>query len=475
MKFNTDTQFVPKQGIIAIVFIISVFAILICRNSYNLRNEIRRQIITRDSEVLYPVTVLQISKSKEKLRYEPWSLESDIDLLSVVLDTSELKGVVSVRLFDIDGKITEAVPKFFTKGVLSKSDLIQIKNQQPLSRYYANSPLNQYASGQFEKESISDFPMLEVVIPLHDNTSNKILGIAQFLIDGRDIKNEFSKLDKNLLRQSFFIFISGSVVISLILFWSYYRLNVANRLLTHRSHRLQEANRELTLAAKTSAVGAITAHVLHGLSNPLSGIREYVNGNSNNVNGTDDNHRVLVKESTQKMEQMIHDIITMLRENNDTIQYDYTFNEIFKIVINKNKNQASKKNIQMLFESCIDESLENHRSNILIMILMNLVQNAIDAIATAGIITLSSEKSNDQIDINIRDTGKGIPEEIREKLFHPIRTTKKKGSGIGLSISRQLARHLGGELTLRSTDKTGTCFNISLPLSEEKLYDKESN
>jgi signal transduction histidine kinase len=107
-------------------------------------------------------------------------------------------------------------------------------------------------------------------------------------------------------------------------------------------------------------------------------------------------------------------------------------------------------------------------------VILNLVVNAAHAIATAnsaepnrkGTITVSTRHDGEWAEINVRDTGTGIPEEIRDKVFEPFFTTREvgKGTGQGLAIARNVivARH-GGTLTFQSQEGVGTVFTIRLP------------
>ncbi|MFY0594585.1 sensor histidine kinase [Roseivirga sp.] len=93
-------------------------------------------------------------------------------------------------------------------------------------------------------------------------------------------------------------------------------------------------------------------------------------------------------------------------------------------------------------------------------ILINLVKNAIEALneSPGPSIYLSAKKEGDEIDILIKDNGPGIPDEVIENIFVPFYTTKEAGSGIGLSLSRQIMRLHNGSLDVLSTRSTGTTF-----------------
>ena len=110
-------------------------------------------------------------------------------------------------------------------------------------------------------------------------------------------------------------------------------------------------------------------------------------------------------------------------------------------------------------------------------ILMNLVLNAQQAMGTGGLITITIGKDSDgNGTIDVTDTGPGIPEEMRARLFKPFQTSKKEGHGIGLALVKRFVDNFGGGVTVESEIGQGTTFHLRLPLAEPALYgDKTAN
>jgi signal transduction histidine kinase len=96
----------------------------------------------------------------------------------------------------------------------------------------------------------------------------------------------------------------------------------------------------------------------------------------------------------------------------------------------------------------------------------NLVDNAIDAMDGRGTLTLRAEPdpAGDGVRVTICDSGPGIPDEVRQRLFEPFYTTKPpgKGTGLGLHISHNVVARHGGRIEVRSSS-AGACFEVSLP------------
>ena len=101
-------------------------------------------------------------------------------------------------------------------------------------------------------------------------------------------------------------------------------------------------------------------------------------------------------------------------------------------------------------------------------VLVNLIRNAMQAMAKGGTLTLQTGESSDGVWVSVADTGGGIPPEQLNRIFEPFYTTKKKGSGLGLMIVQRIVRAHGGRIELESQVGRGTTFRIWLPLHERK-------
>jgi signal transduction histidine kinase len=95
--------------------------------------------------------------------------------------------------------------------------------------------------------------------------------------------------------------------------------------------------------------------------------------------------------------------------------------------------------------------------------LTNIITNAYQAMPNGGQLTLSAEKKENITVITVEDTGIGISPEIKSKLFTPLFTTKSKGQGLGLAVSKRLIEALNGDITVESKEGEGTKFVITLP------------
>jgi signal transduction histidine kinase len=95
--------------------------------------------------------------------------------------------------------------------------------------------------------------------------------------------------------------------------------------------------------------------------------------------------------------------------------------------------------------------------------LLNLVQNALDAMPEGGMLTLAGQGTATQVQLQVRDTGSGIAAERLQQIFEPLYTTKPGGTGLGLYIVQEIVAAHAGQLTVDSKEGQGTTFTIALP------------
>jgi signal transduction histidine kinase len=128
---------------------------------------------------------------------------------------------------------------------------------------------------------------------------------------------------------------------------------------------------------------------------------------------------------------------------------------LMKINIPKNIKSSCKVN---------DEAKRiNSDPTLLKRVVDNLITNAIQAMPDGGKLSVKTKRDENTIIIAVEDTGNGIPEEAKPKLFTPLFTTKSKGQGFGLAVVKRMTEALGGKVTFESVIGKGTIFMIHLP------------
>ncbi|MDD8052256.1 MAG: sensor histidine kinase, partial [Verrucomicrobiota bacterium] len=215
------------------------------------------------------------------------------------------------------------------------------------------------------------------------------------------------------------------------------------------------ANRELLLRAKTSAIGAISSHPFHGLKNTLTGLELAINGAEESTGHSD------ARRSTNRLKQMVQEILEVIQEEEFGISYELTGPELLSVLQEKLKGAATDAGVQLLAHSEGECDFSNRDGNLILLILENLVRNAMEVTPRGGAVQCRFIADSAKGGIfTVTDSGPGIPASRLEHLFEPGSSTKTGGSGLGLAISRQLARQLGGELELGYSHSRGTQFQL---------------
>lgn len=440
-----------------------IFAATILLAGLQLRQKIRQQITSRNGEILQAVALMQQFADDSELDPAD-SVEDPASQFTSLVKTSPSQGILAARLFDPAGRFVIAYPGYVTEAKLDESDLPALMRLKPVSHFHTGARLASLLKHAAETSPPAGqtAPLLEVLIPIHASYNTALLGVAQLILDGAGIAAEFATLDHDLILQATTAFITGGLIIVTALGWTFRRLQRANALLEGRTADLVRANQELALAAKTSAVGALTAHLIHGLKNPLFGLQTFVAGRGQEpTSGSDTEWRVAVA-TTRRMQAMINDVLRVLREENDAAAYNLSLAELVELLTTKLKPTASAAGVQFLTRLGAAGELSNRDANLVALILENLIQNAIETNARGKTVKLVIEVRDEQLVFEVHDEGPGFPAELRDTLFRPCQSTRAGGSGIGLAISKQLANHLGAELELKRSSPDGCVFALTL-------------
>ena len=458
---------------------LSILAAIILMASCQLRAKIREQITGRDGEILDAVALMQQMEDS----MDPalvGSIDDPGNQMLVILKTSRLKGVLAARRFDAEGRFAETFPLRVREGVLREQDISLLKQLKPVNHFYPAVKMSDIFLPQPQDGALGSLrtakarpakdaetlPLLEVNVPLHAAAGAPLVGIAQFLIAGHGIAAEFAQLDRNLWLQGLAAFLAGGSIIVITITLTFRRLRRAHQLLAERTQNLLRANQELTLAAKTSAVGAVTAHLIHGLKNPLFGLQNYVSGLGSADNGHIESDWQQAVAFTRRMQNMINEVMGVLREEEGAGQYEISLTEVLEIISGRLEKLSGETGVCFSAKLETELALPSRGANLLILILLNLLQNAIEASPKGKSVSLSASKADSELVFEVRDEGAGIPEGFSKKLFQPCRSEKEGGSGLGLAISKQLANHLGARLELKSTGPAGSVFVLGVPLAK---------
>jgi signal transduction histidine kinase len=453
------------------LLLMAIFAVMLVRSRNELREEIHQKIIERHATVLYSMAHAQLREA------EPGPNQPAVNsatLLSAVLKTVQPEGIVvtpdaggddviAMTIFDAEGNTLQAVPPSLLLAELPPGDYPRLLGNNPISRYHPDFPLDRYFSGIGGRPTQRRLPVLEVLLPLHARDGLWVLGFVQYYIDARHLTGELAAIDRRVTRQTLHILAIGGTLIAVVLTAGYGGMSRAQRIIAERNERLTRANFELSLAAKTSALGLITSHLIHGLQGPVAGLRAVMTDR-----GTSGGTALADWESavgyTDRLQAMIAETVTLLGDAGTQTTYELTGRELATIIRNRSVSAAAAKGVILVVSDGFDQVLDSHRGGLLCLIATNLVQNAIEATDAGRRVSAALTHSAASIVLVVRDEGPGIPDLITAHLFEPGYSGRPGGSGLGLAISHLLARQIGATLALESTGENGTTFRLILPL-----------
>lgn len=232
---------------------------------------------------------------------------------------------------------------------------------------------------------------------------------------------------------------------------------------------------------KLASLGEFTAGIAHELGNPIAALQGRAEMLLTKCESEDSEMATYsartaktMLDLTQRMTSILRGMLTMARDgSNDPFQLA-SVSKILRDTVEFGQQKLSRKKIEIVVEDLTEEHYINCRETQITQILVNLINNAVDAIQDLPVkwIRISTSLAPTYLSIFVTDSGSGIQEEIRDKIFAKFFTTKEigKGTGLGLHISRSIAHAHGGDLLINS-DYPNTRFEIRLPLSRSEEPD----
>ena len=439
---------------------VAVFAAVVAFVTLQLRDGLREQILSGKAETLAAVASMQLANGAEALA-EVGLTDAPGELLAAVLKASKYRGVLAIRVFDAGRRFSGALPLELSDEPPSSEEW----TTRPFARMRPREKLQALAGAPGPASALaSDEPLIEAWVPLRRSEGASLAGVAQFWIAGDELAAEFTSLDRRLALQAGIAWLAGAVVIVLVLGWAFRRLAAANHILEARTEDLQRANRELVLTAKTSALGTVTAHLIHEIKNPLAGLEVFMASQAE-PGGREESGRELVAatELTRRLRTMINDVVGVLRDEQHGAHFELTCTELAQVTFERVRPAANLAGVRLVADIVAEASLPGRRANLTGLVLRNLLQNAVEASPPAGIVRLTGRTTPaGRWEFSVEDRGPGLAESVRARLFQPCASTKPGGSGLGLALSQQLAQQAGGRIELVKSDTEGTCFRLVL-------------
>ena len=218
---------------------------------------------------------------------------------------------------------------------------------------------------------------------------------------------------------------------------------------------------------RLTAMGEMAANLAHQLRTPLSTALIYANHLGSDALTSSERQKFAAKtiERLLHLEQLTKDMLRFVKgESNqlEAVEITSLIAELQQVI----EPQVKQKKLQLnMSDCCGSEKIMTDRPA-LFGALMNLLENAVQATPTGGVISLSASLEKGRVILSVHDTGPGIDSSLQERLFEPFFTTRSEGTGLGLAIARSVVQSMGGSIQIHSMPGTGTEFIVHLPRSK---------
>lgn len=215
---------------------------------------------------------------------------------------------------------------------------------------------------------------------------------------------------------------------------------------------------KLMQAERLSAIGEISARLAHDLRNPLTVIKgtvEIVKAKSKSVDtGFSEKQIEMMERAVSRMANQIDDVLDFVK----TQTLHTTRNSILETI---SLSVAKIKKSAELSIDIVGDNLQSvYDADKLEVVFDNIIMNAVEANNERGEVSIRIKDNNNEILIEIEDSGSGVPQELMTKIFEPLFTTKQRGTGLGLASCKRIIEQHGGSISVKTKP---SIFSIKLP------------
>ncbi|MFZ5508519.1 MAG: ATP-binding protein [Pseudomonadota bacterium] len=241
------------------------------------------------------------------------------------------------------------------------------------------------------------------------------------------------------------------------------RLAAAFRAMLHELREKQSLEKEVILSERLAAIGRLSAAIAHEVNNPLGGMLNAIS--TYRRHGADDPLAARTLSLIERGLLQIKNTVSALLVEAKHQSHPLTRQDVedtHTLVL----ADAHGKNARFVWDNRIDGSLPLP-STLVRQVLINLLLNATQAVAAGGTVSCRVERDDGALRIAVANDGEYIPQEAMEYLFEPFASRRESGHGLGLWVTYQIVRQLGGDITAES-QPGDTRFTVTLPIPEQQ-------
>lgn len=250
------------------------------------------------------------------------------------------------------------------------------------------------------------------------------------------------------------------------------QLQVSYNRLHDQSVQLVQAEKELGKAKELSVLGQLSASLAHEIKNPLAAIKGAAEILADEVNEKHPKYEFveIMRSEISRLNHSVEKVLNLCKSQSiPAADKDEPLETVINKVCQILNQGIEEKSIRLV----VNENLETGNTPVadqaMTQVLMNILINAMDAVAEQGRIEISHKKGDlEGVCIEVSDNGPGVPPAMAQEIFHPFKTFKQGGTGLGLSISKRIVERLGGTIQVSVSSMGGACFQVCLP--SKKTY-----
>jgi signal transduction histidine kinase len=226
---------------------------------------------------------------------------------------------------------------------------------------------------------------------------------------------------------------------------------------------LKQHQEKLVESEKHAGIGRVAAGLAHELNNPLQVMLGYLSLNRDVPDRRLAEQLAAVEEETLRCKEIVESMLEVSRNTTAITQAAVDLRSLCEEVTGK---------LRGLLPGPIELRVRGAGRAVadpvkLRQAVFNLIKNAVEASGPAGAVRIDVGVAGDTVEVEVGDSGPGIPHEARARLFEPFYTTKATGTGLGLAVSRAIARAQGGDIDFRNREAGGAVFTLRLPRAPE--------
>jgi signal transduction histidine kinase len=233
---------------------------------------------------------------------------------------------------------------------------------------------------------------------------------------------------------------------------------------------LSRARHEAVVAERLAVVGELAAGIAHELRNPLTSVKLLVQTAPRAESGIalQDRHAQIVLQEIGRMEETIQGLLDFARPS-ELHRVRHDVRETLRRGLNLVEGRAVHDGITIVERLADAPLVVDADPGQLIQVFVNLFINGIEAMHRGDVLDVAaavSDQNSRTCLVTVADRGNGIPQELLGKVFEPFVTTKERGIGLGLAVSRRIIREHGGKVVAGNRPEGGAVFVVELPLVE---------